>query len=320
MDDMNKNEDIIYTVARMYYQDNMNQSEISDSLELSKSKVSRLLTKAKEDGIVRIQIKSPGESNIQELSFRIKEKFGIPDVIISDSPYEDPSMNLNYTISKIAPYFQSFLRDKDKMGVSWGYTLLKLAGEIQSVPLLDSSIHQITGNLDNADATNFAHEIVRRFASKLDITQLKTLPCPVIVENPIIVDLLLHDSKISKVMEEVNNIDIAFPNIGTLTSNNCLCLSGYVSVGQLHDMQRKGAVGCICCHFIDKDGKIIDLDFEARTISIQLESLKNARHSFMCVTNEEKIPALIGCLKAGYINVLALDLLTAEKLLYFADK
>lgn len=319
MSKMSKNENVIHTVARMYYQDNLSQTEISDQLEISKSKVSRLLAKAREDGIVRIQIKSPYDTNIQKLSFRIQEKFGIPDVMIVDSPYEDPIMNLNYTLGKAAPYFQSFLRDGDKIGISWGYTLLKMVEEFQTTPLPNSSILQITGNLDNADANNFAHEIVRRSAGKLDISMLKTLPCPVMVENSIIVDLLLHDTKISKVMEQVNGIDIAFPNIGTLTPNNCLLLSGYMTMEQLQEVKKKGAVGCVCCHFIDANGNIIDSTYDARTISINLESLKNARHSFMCVTNEDKIPTLTGCLKAGYVNVLALDLLTAEKLLAYID-
>lgn len=317
---MLKNEDVIYTVARLYYQDNLNQTEISNRLELSKSTVSRLLTKAREDGIVRIQIRTPHDTSLQKLSYQIQETFGIPDVMVVDSPYEDPTMNLNYALSKAAPYFQSFLRDKDKIGISWGYTLLKMVEEFQHISVPFSSLHQITGNLDNADANNFAHEIVRRFANKLDISVLKTLPCPVMVENSIIVDLLLHDSKISKVMEQANNIDIAFPNIGTLTTNNCLCLSGYMSPDQIREMQKKGSVGCICCRFIDQNGNIVDSSYDSRTISIDLESLKNARHSFMCAANEDKVPALIGCLRAGYINVLAIDCLTAEKLLSAAHK
>lgn len=316
---MTKDKDIIYTVARMYYQDNINQSEISERLELSKSKVSRLLTKAKEDGIVRIQIKSPNSTSMQELSYRIKQKFGISDVIIVDSLYDEASMNLNYALNKAAPYFQSFLQENDKIGVSWGYTLLKMIEEFCQTALPDASIYQITGNLDNADANNFAHEIVRKFANKLEVAQLKTLPCPVMVENSIIVDLLLHDNKISKVMEHVNNVDIAFPNIGTLTADNCLHRSGYMSMSQIHELQKKGAVGCVCCHFIDSNGNIVDSSYDTRTISIDLNSLRNTRYSFICVTNEEKIPAVIGCLKAGYINVLALDVLTAEKLLNMVD-
>ena len=317
---MLKNEDVIYTVARLYYQDNLNQAEISNRLELSKSTVSRLLTKAREDGIVRIQIRTPHDTSLRKLSYKIQETFGIPDVMVVDSPYEDPTMNLNYALSKAAPYFQSFLRDKDKIGISWGYTLLKMVEEFQHISVPFSSLHQITGNLDNADANNFAHEIVRRFANKLDISVLKTLPCPVMVENSIIVDLLLHDSKISKVMEQANNIDIAFPNIGTLTTNNCLCLSGYMSPDQIQEMQKKGSVGCICCRFIDQNGNIVDSSYDSRTISIDHESLKSARHSFMCAANEDKVPALIGCLRAGYINVLAIDCLTAEKLLNAAHK
>lgn len=306
---------LLYTIARLYYLENLSQVEISERLKLSRAKVSRLLAQAREEKIVNIQITPPSGSNVEELEQRIQKQFQIANVLVVDSAYEDPSMNLQNTIKLAAPYFQSFLQDGDKIGIAWGYTLLKLAENLQNTSLSGSVILQIAGNLDNADTNNFANEIVRHFSQKLGVKSLNTLPCPVIVENSIIVDLLLHDSKISNIVNQINQIDVAFPNISVPTEESCLWRTGYLSSEELAQLRDKGAVGSICCRFIDQDGTIVDTSLDERTISINPDALRSARHSCICIASEDKIPPLIGCLHAGLINVLAIDSRTAEALL-----
>ena len=182
-----------------------------------------------------------------------------------------------------------------------------------------SVILQIAGNLDNADSNNFANEIVRHFSQKLGVKSLNTLPCPVVVENSIIVDLLLHDSKISHIINQVNGVDVAFPNIGVLSEENCLWRTGYISTEELQQLHRSGSVGCICCRFINERGEIVDPSLDERTISIGLEALRSARHSCACIASDDKVPPLIGSLRAGLVDVLAIDSRTAETLLAYAE-
>ena len=67
----------LVTVAKMYYEDNMNQSEIAKALGVSRALVSIYLAGAKELGIIEIKINSPFEmdNNIMEIlckSYNIK--------------------------------------------------------------------------------------------------------------------------------------------------------------------------------------------------------------------------------------------------------
>ena len=314
---MHTNEELLYKAARLYYLENMTQSDISKELNLSRPKVSRLLAKAREEGIVNIQINVPEQVNIHELEDRIKKTYAIQDVLVVPSQGNDTVANLEYTVYQSVPFFQKLLKDGDKIGVAWGYTLLKLAENLEDTAMPSSSILQIAGNLDNADTNNFANEIIRHFSQKLGVKSLNTLPCPVMVENPIIVDLLLHDSKISKIIDEINHVDVAFPNIGVLGEENCLWRTGYISTEKLQQLQRDGSVGCICCHFVDTKGNIVDPSLDKRTIAIKLETLRNARHSCACIAGEDKVLPLIGGLRAGLINVLAIDSNTAELLLSY---
>lgn len=314
---MQIDEQLLYTIARLYYLENLNQVEISERLNISRAKVSRLLARARDEGIVNIQITPPAGANVEELEIRIRNCFHIDNVLVVDSTYEDASMNLQNTIKHAAPYFQSFLRDGDKIGIAWGYTLLKMAENLQNAALPNSAILQITGNLDNADTNNYANEIIRHFSQKLGVKTLNTLPCPVIVENSIIVDLLLHDSKISNVVNQINHVDVAFPNIGVPTEESCLWRTGYLSSCELSKLREQQSVGNVCCHFIDEHGIIVDPSLDERTISINLDTLRSARHSCICIASEDKVPPLLGCLRAGLVNVLAIDSRTAGSLLAY---
>lgn len=316
---MNTDDQLIYKAASMYYLKNLSQAEISQQLGVSRPKVSRLLSKARKNGIVNIQINTP-QMNTDELTAKIKTRFGIEHVLIVPSIHDDPPRNLEHVAQMAAPFFQSFIHNGDKIGVSWGYTLLKVAEHLPSSALNESVVLQISGNLDNADSSNFANEIIRHFSDKCDVREKYTLPCPVIVENPIIVDLLQHDSKLSNIISQINRIDVAFPNIGVLSEDNCLWRTSYISTEEINKLHTAGSVGCICSRFIDINGKIVDPALDERTISLSLETLNKARHSCVCITSEQKIMPLLGCLKAKLVNVLAMDSDTADLLLEYSEK
>jgi len=50
------NLDLIFNIAKLYYEDSLTQESISRRLNISKYRVHRLLKKAKEVGIVQINI------------------------------------------------------------------------------------------------------------------------------------------------------------------------------------------------------------------------------------------------------------------------
>lgn len=312
---------ILYQVAQMYYIDNYSQIEIAQALNLSRPKVSRLLAKARNEGVVQINLAPPlasGETGHVETL--LKETLHLKNILVVPSVSSDESENLRTTAAAAAEYFSQFIQDGDNIGVSWGYTLLEISKHLPAKALSNSSIVQICGNLDNADSTNYANEIIRLFCEKMQIHQKSTLPCPVMVENSIIVDLLLHDSKISSIMKEINSVDVAFLNIGVLNENNCLYCTGFLHPEDLTYLQNKQAVGCVCSRFIDASGEIVDDTYDSRTISIGLSALKKARISCACIASERKIPPLMGAVRSGLVNTIAIDGNTAEQLLLYAGK
>lgn len=312
---MSYDDQMLYKVAKLYYMDNCTQAEISEAFGLSRPKISRLLARAKEDGIVQITLSKPFADDYGELESQIQEQLGISNVRVLPTVSSDEGENIRSLAPEAAKYFSSFITNGDKIGISWGYTLLEIARSLPVSSHSNTSIVQIVGNLDNADTTNFANEIIRLFGEKMYIDHKSTLPCPVMVENSIIVDLLLHDSKIGSIMEQINSVDVAFVNVGILSENNCLARTGFISPGDLTNLKNKGAVGCICSRFIDLQGNLTDPNFDCRTIGITLPALKNARISCACIASDRKILPLFGAIRSGLINTVVLDSDSATQLL-----
>ena len=56
---MSYNIELLYEVAKLYYIDELKQESIGRRLKISKYKVSRILKKAKDEGIIKIQVYKP---------------------------------------------------------------------------------------------------------------------------------------------------------------------------------------------------------------------------------------------------------------------
>jgi len=77
----------------------------------------------------------------------------------------------------------------------------------------------------------------------------------------------------------------------------------------------KGAVGDVLSHFIDKDGNLIENEYESRLISTSLSTIKELDNVVGVAAGENKIPAIRAVLKGSYLDVLITDEDTAQSLL-----
>src|SRR4051794_31086640 len=73
------------SIARRYYLDGRSKIEIAEEFGLNRFKVARLLEAARESGLVRIEIRHPGELDV-ELSGRLQERFALQHAVVIDTP------------------------------------------------------------------------------------------------------------------------------------------------------------------------------------------------------------------------------------------
>src|SRR5271157_452493 len=86
---MNERLDLTTTlveVAHFYYEENLSQQEIADRLNVSRSLIALYIKKARDQGIVRIEIVDP-KNNLESVSAQSQEKLSLHHVSVVPSAH-----------------------------------------------------------------------------------------------------------------------------------------------------------------------------------------------------------------------------------------
>lgn len=313
LEDISKNNQLV-RVAKMYYEMDISQEEISVLENTSKATVSRLLQRAKTMGIVKFTINYPIES-VNILEEKIKAKFNVKAVFVSPVYVDDYRLILEDACKSLAGDLSRLIREGDVIGISWGRTMEALSRNL--VPPLnnkDVKIVQLNGSVaTNINSTRFSTVLVN-FSNKFNGDAFQ-LPVPLIVDSEEIKLCLLTDSQIKMVMEMGEAARIVVFSIGRLSKDSVLFESGSITEDYYEILKKNNAVGDICGHYFDKDGKQVITGLEKRTIGITLEGLSKKEHRIAIAAGSDKALSIAAALRGGYITSLYTDEYTARALL-----
>ena len=133
--------DRITLIATLYYKDKLSQQEIAKKLNISRPWVSKLLTRAEELGIVKIEIESPILGNTQ-LEQRLCDKYQLEYACVIDN--SDTSRD--YLSIAAVNYFISQIKPNDIIGVAWGNAISRFIRHIHPLKFTDIQIVPLAGS------------------------------------------------------------------------------------------------------------------------------------------------------------------------------
>lgn len=302
----------IIEVARLYYQLDYSQQEIAKKLDVSRPTVSRLLKQAKDTGIVEVKIHNPVEAG-EVLTERLKEKFGLNEVIIASVSEYDHTLIKRHLGEVAASYLNKVVKDDDLIATSWGTTVYELATKLKPKPVKNTKVVQLNGGVSHSETKTYASEIIHLFGEAFN-TQTFLLPLPAIVDHIVVKQAIEADRHIHKILELGKQANIAVFSVGTPVVDSVLLQAEYFSKEEQHLIQSK-AVGEICSRFFDKNGEICVENLNNRTIGIELDELSKKEKSILVAGGSKKVKAIYGALKGKYANVLITDEQTASLLI-----
>lgn len=293
-------------VARLYYEQNLTQSEIGRRLSISRSTVSRMLQEARDTGVVQITINHTWERDAH-LENRLLQLFGLRDVRVLRS-FDRPSDDVMQGMGQLAArYINRITDDNMVIGVSYGRSIAQTVQQVPPTPRENVTIVQILGALGSNNPLIEGVELTRALATKYSATY-RYLHSPLIVEDIRTRDLLVGEPSVHDVLEVGRRADIALLGIGALgTSDSSFIWTGYLSQKELLWLQNIGAVGHMSAQFFDADGAILDIELNRRCISIGLSALHDIETVIAVAGTRPKARAIYGALRGGYIDVLITD-------------
>ncbi|MDT2814191.1 sugar-binding transcriptional regulator [Vagococcus carniphilus] len=298
-------------VAKLYYQLEYGQQQIATELNISRPTVSRLLKHAKDRGFVTITITDPF-SETAVLANTIKEKYGLSEVRIAQTPSDNYDLIIEQISLEAANLLGESIIEGDIIGIGWGTTIYEVAKKLQPSNLPNIQVVQLKGSITHSKVNTYAHETLSMFADNYHTTGT-ALPLPVIFDNKEVKTVVEKDRHIQHVMKLQEDSSVAIYTVGTTREEALVFQLGYLSDEQKNQLQQT-AVGDICSRFYDASGKIASEEINARTIGIELSDLPNKRLSILVAGGNHKFEAVKGALRGNYVNTLVTDYWLAKKL------
>ncbi len=310
---MSSRDDLLATVASLYYVLSQSQSDIAKRLDISTSKVSRLLREAREKGIVDIRIRMPIPRDIR-LEQQLVDQFNLKDAYVLQTSGGDSSTTRLEAIGQLAAnYIERVMEDFPvgaSVGVAWGrgvhgaVTALPdhAAQNVDAVPLIGG-----TGTLavDSAD-------VARIVAQKLGGRHYD-LHAPMLVERPEVRQILLSEPAVQAAIQRAEAVHLAIVGVGTVMDEASSFLrASLLTRADLSQLRAEGIVGEVCGHFFDLDGAYQNYEINQRIIGLDVERLRTVSQVMAVAYGLAKVRAIYGAIRGGFLNVLVTDDQTAR--------
>lgn len=294
----------ITRAAWHYYNDGLTQNQIADMLGVSRIKVSRLLEKGRQSGLIELRINSPyGGCLIQQKE--LIDAFDLADARVVPSAEGLPRA------PRIGRAAASLLMQKldgnDLLAIGWGEaTTTTLRYMAPVFPQTNMSIVSLTGGVSAyIDTTgiygpqNNAHLI----------------PTPLRVSSQELAEMLRVEPYVRNVLDMAATARFALIGVGAVTNTATLVRYGYCSSSEIELFKRRGAVGDVLGYFYDANGEILDLDLHRHVVAVSPENLRKIPNVAAAAAGPHKVDAILGMLRGKLANILVTDEATATELL-----
>ena len=308
---------LLADVAEMYYLEEKNQAEIATSVGVTRSMISRMLTDARELGMVEIWINRPLHSDL-ELESALKERFGLLDATaVVTGRRSGPGLTRIVGMGG-ARLLKRYLAPGQTLALTWGTTVSAAVDAFEATESMRVRVAQLTGAMGTRMMEYDGHELVARMAAKLG-GDAYFLNAPYLCETADMAHSLLEAKGVREAINLCKQADVLLLGIGTtLPEYSYHCLSGYLSRHEVEELRRAGAVGDVCGMHFDMQGRPVCQEFSDRVVAIRLPDLLAVRVRLGVAGGEGKADAILGALRGKYVNVLVIDSLAARKVLELA--
>ncbi|MEM7464659.1 MAG: sugar-binding transcriptional regulator [Pseudomonadota bacterium] len=295
--------DVKARAAWHYYVEGQTQERIAEMLGVGRVKVHRLLSAAREDGIVQFKIRNRLKSCL-ELQSKLVDKFGLAEAIVVPSAYE--TGNAPRLVGHAAgEYLSSRISPGDVVGIGWGRTIKAAISQIPERQVARSVIVSLLGGLTRSSPLNpagAAVELARRLNAECYV-----LPVPVFADEPEHQTAFMSQRSIQDVLHWAQRANMAIISTGSFSRDNPIADYGFIRPHEWDELGELGAVGDVLGHFIKADGSLVSHPVNERACSIPLADLAEIPSIVLLSGGHEKTEALRAALSFIRVTTLVTD-------------
>lgn len=307
---------VIVRAARLYYEQGRSQTEVARELNLSRSNVSRILTQARDRGIVEITIHDPEgpPQRDQVLEVALRSAFSLRQAHVVSAPRV---AGIEVVAREGAAIIRERAAQVRSIGVSWGQTVQEVVAHLDSLHLRPPPrVLPLVGGHSALDQLESGESVLRVLASRLG-ARPETLYAPAVLESATTVHSLRAESSIAQVLEAAARVELAIVGIGStgFHSSPHLVRQMKLSPRERAVFEQQNPVGDVCARFVDAHGVPLGPPAQDRVLAVTFEELQAIPEVVGVAAGVEKAPGVIGVLRSGIIDTIVLDTDLAREVL-----
>lgn len=305
--------ELIIKVSWLYYFGNLTQLEIAKKLNLSRPKVGRLLSKAREQGIIQIQFSPEIESFHIEIENELENRFGLSEAIVVESGenHEELIDNLGRAAAR---FLDRTLEGDFLLGLGMGSSLAAIPKYLKQRNDSQGTIITLSGGFSQPGHDTNDLNSSWPLAQKLD-ARLEILYCPLYVDSEETRSVLMKEESLKSQLAKATHCDIAVISIGVIGTEMGLYKRDYINYEDVDELINAGAIGEILISFYDQEGNVVKTELDKRNIGLGIDELRNIPITVGVSGGLTKTLPILGALRNGLLNVMVTDLITAQAVL-----
>ncbi len=340
-----------YEAASMYYVQGETMEVIAHHLRVSRSTVSRLLARARQEGVVRVTLVQPGGAG--SLEGRMTQAFGVRTHIVPVREGTTEIHRLQQVASVAAAHMVDLIEALAEqagnggpqvqdpagsggegpvqgrgsggvvVGVAWGTTMSEVSAALPSRSVPGLTVVQLNGASDPVREGPSAGEVLSRMRLSLGARTI-SFPVPAFFDHVATREAMWSERSVKRVLAVTRRASLAVFGVGALDALNGALPSqvyegGHLTARDQAVLRRQNVVGDVCTVLLRSDGSWRDVTLNARATGPTPAQLSRIPRRLCVAAGTGKARALLAALRARTATDLIVDDATARAVLEVAE-
>jgi DNA-binding transcriptional regulator LsrR (DeoR family) len=297
------------TVARRYYLDGATKSDIAAELGLSRFKVARLLDQARASGVVRIELHSPGQIDLDS-SVRLSAAYGLRHCVVVDGPDDDEELLRKSLGRAAAELLTEIVEPEDVLGLAWARSLMAMRASLTRLARCD--VVQLTGAL-SLPKDESPIELVRDVA-RWSIGQAFVYYAPMILPDAATARVLRTQPEVARAIGKFPDVTKAVVGVGAWRAG-LSTVADALTERERREIYDLGVRSELSGIQLDAEGNPLTTSLSERLIGIDAEQLQEVPEIIGLVYGVPKADAVHAALKGGFLTSVVTHTAMARELL-----
>jgi DNA-binding transcriptional regulator LsrR (DeoR family) len=299
--------------AWLYYNQGMTQKDVADKLGISRSTVIRLLDEAIKRSEVQIWI-NEGIDDFVSLGTALEKQYGIDEVVIVPSAADGSAAATAKSVGlALGQFLSEAIPDGVNIGVGWGRTMTASLASFRPPRRERCKVISLLGGLVSVQQSN-PLDYTWRFASQLG-AECYMFPAPLIVDSVATKHALINDCGLKPLFDLAAQLDIAIVSCGDISPHATALSESFLPKSTIQELVAAGCVSDTMFNFIDENGQSVDHPLNELAMSINLDTLRKAKHIILASGGEQRAVAIRATIRRTGCNTLITDEAAARALI-----